>query len=367
MWGCIQFSFYTSFNLSTSYKRPFFFSTSTTVSTTASITGLRVVVAGASGKAGQSVMKELMSNLKRFDVVALARSDSAGKPVYQEMASAGATIETVNFCNSGALTARLSGADVVISCLLPLQKVESENLVDVAHQAGVGCLVPNFWGSVIPPRGVMGARDLREDLLDRCKRLYLPYTIIDVGMWYQASLPPPFNAGPPIGYTFVGNGDMPTAMIDKNDIGPYVARIITDPRTLNRSVLAYSEVATQRAVAEEVKAVTGKEEPRDSLSAAELEARIAELNSLIAFDPTDIGLFVQLSMYQYGYTNYVRGDNTPEHAKYLGYLDAKALYPDVKCKSLREFIQEVVAGKRDHHIYVGRDPRRAHAQGISIV
>ncbi|RGP77126.1 isoflavone reductase family [Fusarium longipes] len=328
----------------------------------ASTTKLRVVVAGASGETGQSVMKELLFNQKQFDVVAISRPDSADKPVYRAMASAGATIETVDFCNLVALTARLSGADIVISCIMPIQKTESETLIDAAHQAGVGRFVPNFWGTVVPPRGVMAARDLKEDLLDRCKRLYLPYTVIDVGIWYQASLPPPFNAAPPIGYTFIGNGDMPTAMIDKDDIGLYVSRIITDPRTLNRSVLAYGEVATQSAVLEEVKAAVGKEEPRDSLSSVELESRVASLKSSIVSHPDDVELFVQFSMYQYAYTNYVRGDNTPEHAKYLGYLDVKTLYPDVKCKSLRDFIKEVAVGKRDHRIYVGRDPVKEATQ-----
>lgn len=38
----------------------------------------------------------------------------------------------------------------------------------------------------------------------------------------------------------------------------------------------------------------------------------------------------------------VRGDNTPEHAVYLGYLDGKELYPDLKAKSLEAFLREVL-------------------------
>ncbi|KAF9774645.1 hypothetical protein IL306_007315 [Fusarium sp. DS 682] len=319
-------------------------------------TKLRVVVAGASGETGQSIVKELLAKPAQFHVVVLARHETVGKAVYQEMASAGASIETIDFCNIEALAARLSGAEVVISCLLPLQQVESETLIDAAHRAGVGRFIPSFWATVMPPRGIMGVRDLREDLLDRCKRLYLPYTVIDVGMWYQVALPQPYAPPPPVADTFIGNGDTPTAMIDKADIGPYVSRIITDSRTLNRSVFAYGEVATQSAVLAEVEAAIGKEVPRDSISAADLEARIAELQSSVARDPTDVGLTLALAMSQYRYSRYVRGDNTPDHAEYLGYLDGKTLYPDLNCKPLREFIREVINGERDHRIYVGRDP-----------
>lgn len=111
-------------------------------------------------------------------------------------------------------------------------RAESEALIDAAHRAGVGRFVPSFFAPVMPQRGVMEVRDLREELLDRCKRAYLPYTVVDVGVWYQAGLPPPF--APLQAEPIIGDGESPTAMIDKDDIGPYVARIIADPRTLNR-------------------------------------------------------------------------------------------------------------------------------------
>lgn len=38
------------------------------------------------------------------------------------------------------------------------------------------------------------------------------------------------------------------------------------------------------------------------------------------------------------------GDNTLEHAKYLGYLDAKELYPDLKPREFKDYVQAVVDG-----------------------
>ncbi|KAF5647854.1 isoflavone reductase P3 [Fusarium tjaetaba] len=322
----------------------------------ASSTKLNVVVAGASGETGSSIMKALLAEPAQFHVIALARPESAGKPAYREMSSSGTTIKAGDFRDVDTLAEQLAGADVVISCILPIQRVESETLIDAAHRAGVGRFLPSFWGPVMPPRGIMAVRDLREDLLDRCKRLYLPYTVVDVGMWYQVCLPEPYAPEPPIADVFIGVGNTPTAIMDKEDIGPYIARIITDPRTLNRSVLAYGEVTTQSTIWAEVEAAMGKEIPRNSVSIPDLEARIAELQGPVTRNPTDVGLLLELAMSQYRHTRYVRGDNTPEHAQYLGYLDGKSLYSDLNCKSVRDFIREVVSGERDHRIYVGRDP-----------
>lgn len=105
----------------------------------------------------------------------------------------------------------------------------------------------------------------------------------------------------------------------------------------------------------EVEAATGKEVPRDVISAADLEARIAKLRIAAAADPTSVGPLLDLAMSQYRHSRHVRGDNVPDRARYLGYLDGKTLYPDLKCTSLRDFIRDVADGKRDHRISVGRD------------
>lgn len=46
----------------------------------------------------------------------------------------------------------------------------------------------------------------------------------------------------------VGDGDLPFALVDLRDIGKYVARIVADPRTLNRMVFAYGEMWTQKQI-----------------------------------------------------------------------------------------------------------------------
>jgi hypothetical protein len=62
---------------------------------------------------------------------------------------------------------------------------------------------------------------------------------------------------------------------------------------------------------------------------------------------------MQQATLQYGYSWGIRGDNTPDHAAYLGYLDAKELYPDVEGIKFEEYLKEVLDGKIKR-VYSGR-------------
>lgn len=48
---------------------------------------------------------------------------------------------------------------------------------------------------------------------------------------------------------------------------------------------------------------------------------------------------------EYKYSMYVRGDNDPVYAKYLGYLDASELYPDFVPRSFEAYAKELLDGK----------------------
>lgn len=319
---------------------------------------LRIAVAGASGETGRSITTALLASPEAFEIVALARPESAEKEAYQKLAEAGGAVKAVDFLDTDALAAALAGTDVVISTLLPFARAESESLIDAAHRAGVGRFVPSFFAT-IAPRGVLTLRDLKEDVLDYCKRLYLPYTVIDVGWWYHIGLPAvpsgPLAAAVSFPDALVGDGETRTAMIDQADIGRYVARIIADPRTLNRCVFAYGEVTTQNAVWAAVEAHAGAALPREPLTKAALEAEMAALRSKHAAEPADVPTLLQLGVAEYQYNRGIRGDNTPEHAAYLGYLDAKALYPDLECTSVSGFVRDLATGARDAKVYVGRN------------
>ena len=56
-----------------------------------------------------------------------------------------------------------------------------------------------------------------------------------------------------------GDGNTPIAYTDLRDIGIFIARIIADPRTLNRYVFIWGEERTQREVFDIARAASGRD------------------------------------------------------------------------------------------------------------
>lgn len=180
------------------------------------------------------------------------------------------------------LEAILSGMDVVISAVNATALLNEIPLINAAKSAGVGRYVPCFFATVVPPNGILRLRDVvsvtqqfvhavmtlligqqKEVVLNHIKKVYLPYTVIDVGWWYQIALPRVPSGrldkalAMPVGY-IPGDGNTPSAMTDVKDIGRYVARIIADPQTLNRMVFAYTELHTTNQVYDIVEKQSGE-------------------------------------------------------------------------------------------------------------
>lgn len=65
----------------------------------------------------------------------------------------------------------------------------------------------------------------------------------------------------------------------------------------------------------------------------------------LAKDPADEQAKFSTILNQYWLSWGVRGDCTPEAAKYLGYLDFKELYPDVTGYTFRDIYSAVLAGE----------------------
>lgn len=62
------------------------------------------------------------------------------------------------------------------------------------------------------------------------------------------------------------DGNVPVALTDLRDVGPYTARIISDPRTLNRMVFAYNEVLTFNQMYDIAEKVSGEKLHRKYVS-----------------------------------------------------------------------------------------------------
>lgn len=120
--------------------------------------------------------------------------------------------------------------------------------------------------------------------------------------------------------------------------------MIVDSRTLNKYVLAYDEVWKPNDVYEAFEQISGEKIPREYVSEAQLRKQLADAEEIIAKDPKDFrGTLGKVSA-QYAISWGVRGDNTPEYAKFLGYVTSKELYPDLKYRTLKEYLHEVLEG-----------------------
>lgn len=153
---------------------------------------------------------------------------------------------------------------------------------------------------------------------------------------------------------------MPSALTDVRDIGRYVSKIVGDERTLNKYVLAYNELWTPNQVVEELERLSGEKISREYLSEKALREQIEEASK--EFD-TDLGkAFLKVSA-EYMLSWGIYGDNTPEYAKYLGYLTSKELYPDFEPISLKSYLQEVLDGKAQP-VYEDNEAIRSHAASL---
>ncbi|KAK6220977.1 hypothetical protein QIS74_04969 [Colletotrichum tabaci] len=79
------------------------------------------------------------------------------------------------------------------------------------------------------------------------------------------------------------------------------------------------------------------------LSSPEVTFRTAEdVEAEIAKSKDDPERFLDHYHYSYHMSCDIKGENTPEYARYLGYLVAKDLYPDLHGISFEDFVKETL-------------------------
>ncbi|KAL4974349.1 hypothetical protein BDW66DRAFT_140278 [Aspergillus desertorum] len=195
----------------------------------------------------------------------------------------------------------------------------------------------------------MWLRDEKEAVYNHIKQLRLPYTIIDIGWWYQLAYPRLESGKVDYAMTtsnneIVGDGNTPMALTDLRDIGRYVARIIADDRTLNKMVFAYNTVLTQNQIFSLLEEISGEQIPRNYISEELVQNRVLAARQSSETYPFDPVKFIPRYLAEYQLSWGIRGDNTPEYAKYLGYLLANELYPDFKPIDFKDYLTEVFQG-----------------------
>ncbi len=100
------------------------------------------------------------------------------------------------------------------------------------------------------------------DIREYLKELGVGHTIIDVGWWMQFFLPLPLRSTVPshvkaMTWSIYGTGESRNLLTNLHHIGTYVARIITDPRTLNKWVIVWEDEVVQKDAHEIGERVSG--------------------------------------------------------------------------------------------------------------
>lgn len=109
-------------------------------------------------------------------------------------------------------------------------------------------------------------------------RARLPYTIIDIGCWFEVFVPklPSGRSDHAhwslIDHRIVDDGNQKFALIDRLDIGKYVAQIISDNRTINQHVFVYTELLSMNEIWDTMATISGEEPFREYVSGLLLQS-----------------------------------------------------------------------------------------------
>ncbi|KAH7019718.1 isoflavone reductase family protein [Ilyonectria destructans] len=313
----------------------------------------RVLIVGATGRTGGTIVDALLK-AGETEVEALIRPASNSKPSALKLRDRGVKIHVAEINDDAQLGGILAGIDTIISAVPPEAQLHQIPLADAAKKAGVKRFVPCAFITVCPPGGVMWIRDEKEQVYQHIRKIGLPYTFIDVGYWYQASFPTlpsgrvDYASLMVPNVTIMGNANMKTALTDLRDVGPYVAKIITDDRTANKYVFCYGELLSQEEVFAKLEEISREEIERQYLSSDQLLAFRDTTKASFGHDFSDMNKTMLVVGLEYAYSKFVRGDNSPDFAKYLGYVDASDLYPDFVPRSFEAYAKELVDGKAEN-------------------
>ncbi|KAI0364821.1 NAD-P-binding protein [Pilatotrama ljubarskyi] len=308
-----------------------------------------VLVAGATGSTGRSIVKGLLDS-GNFRIAALIRPQSASKPAARELSASGVEIRLGDLTDGvPKLKEALAGVDILISAARAIS--DQKDIMRAAKEVGVKRVVPCDF--VTPGRkGVSETRDEKLAIREFIQELGVPYTFIDVGWWMQFVLPLPARSKVPEAvkewtYALHGDGTHKTLVTDLRHIGTYVARVVVDPRTLNRAVMVWEDEKTDVEIHEIGERLSGDGEAlkanRIYLSGEDLLRKAEEGKVELARDQINVYARYTVDWNEYMYSIHILGENSLENAKHLGYLDAHELYPDVPKHTLEDFAREFYA------------------------
>ncbi|KZT66152.1 NAD(P)-binding protein [Daedalea quercina L-15889] len=319
-----------------------------------------VLVLGATGRTGKSVIDGLLQSGK-YRIAALTRSASASKPEVDALRSRGVEIRIGDYAADppSKLSEYVEGVNILLSTVSALAIEEQKSILKAAVDAGVKRIIPCDFGTP-GGKGVRGLHDSKLDIRDYLKGLTAAsngasaYTFIDIGWWAQLAVPSASTAPSPLGPMgdeYYTEDDKPVLLTDIDRIGPYVARIISDPRTANQYVIIWEDELSFKESRELAEAASGEAQSirgrralvgKDALAQRSAESKAAYTKTR-SFEAHMVWTFSE-----YMISIHFLGENSLANAKKLGALDARELYPDIVPKRFADFVKDFY-GKGEAH------------------
>ncbi|KAK1221108.1 hypothetical protein PQX77_016086 [Marasmius sp. AFHP31] len=290
-----------------------------------------VFLVGATGRSGSSIARVLTKQPEKFEVKAIVRPSSIDKPIIKELKSLGVKIVTGDIANDDdeTLKAHLKDVDTVIITTIPVPEGQQDNIIRAAKAANIKRLVPSDFASYAPP-GSMQFQDMKVRTQKYIIENNIPHTFIQVGIWPDATFPLPHSVdgGPVANFfqkQFHGPGNVKTSWTALERVGEFVARIIADPRTLNKTVHTWDGEFTVDEAYELAGKLTGEDfDDYPKVTQEEVESKSGK------------DLFSSIGP-EYSRSIWFRGENSVDRVVAAGALDARALYPDYRPLSLEEW------------------------------
>ncbi|KAH9933629.1 NAD-P-binding protein [Epithele typhae] len=308
-----------------------------------------VLVVAPTGNTGKSIVDGLLAS-GIFRVAGMVRAQSASKPEVDALRAAGVEVRVGELTDDfERLKAVLAGVDTLISAVAPHVVAQQKELFRAAKAVGVRRVVPSDFA---PPGKHGPLHPAKEDVWRYLETIGQPYTVVNVGAWSQAAFPPPPRAAAAVPRwaalsrrTFEEDAKM--LVTDLHRVGAFVARIVADPRTLGRKVVAYDD---ERAMADVWAVALAKSGAAEELAAGrvvvrpeDMEKWAAEAEARIAKDPTDREAYVQRAWVGFMRSIVYLKESTVESALAEGYVDVYELYPDLQKRPIEQLAEEFYA------------------------
>lgn len=97
------------------------------------------------------------------------------KPAYKAYQKLGVTLRPFDIDGTHEdLVGTLSGIDILISCIAPLEQIKQISLATAAKAAGIKRFLPCAFRTILPPMGLHMLREVDEQIMNHIKLIKLP-------------------------------------------------------------------------------------------------------------------------------------------------------------------------------------------------